>query len=477
MSIWPANAATKRSSPLLAGALVAAFGAVAAFASVRFSGTKTGLVLALGGVFGPIAAYYALTAPLIFPFDFYVLAVPFDYAMNLTAFGTITKILGLAAGLALLIYLARAGRIVRPPPVLIIWGALVAWAAMTAMWAIDVPTVFSMLPTLVQLLVLFAVISLYPSDRRDVTFVLGASLVGGLIAAAWGVYLFHSGQDVIQNRLYIGRQAGAYSSSSLDPNHFAAGLLLPAALALVGTLHSRRMLHKIAFGGGFLLVLAGMMVAASRGAAVALAIMVVFLFFRGPWKLQLASFISLAGIVSLFFQGQLWARFSSTSIDTGSGRLDVWRVGLLALKSHWLLGAGYYNFPYAYSQSYLQAHTDFAKWFMAPHDLLIGTSVELGVIGLVLTLAGWYGQFHMLRIIPRESPDYPARLAIEAATVGLFVASLFLDLLATKYCWLTFIAGVLLYNSHRRSVTCAQDSSHTPAPTFRILKSEASSSP
>jgi O-antigen ligase len=470
---------SRKNSLLLPAALVALFGVIGGWASVILSGTKTGVALALAAIFGPISVYYALTAPLLFPFGLYVIAVPFDYIMPVTAFGTLTKVLGLAAGFALLVYLARAGYALKPPPVLFIWAALVVWTAMTAFWAIDVTTVFRMMPTLAQLVILYAVISIYPAGRRDVKFVLGAALVGGLIAAASGAYLFHSGLDTQQGRLFYGASAGAARQTQIDPNHFVAGLLLPAALTLVGTLSANRILPKLAWGGAFLLLMAGETVAASRGGAVALAVMVLFLFVRSRWKLQLAAFISLAGILSLFYEGQLWSRFSTANsaanLQSGSGRLDIWHVGLLALKSHWLLGAGFYNFPYAYNQALLQAHTTFTKWALAPHDVLIGTSVELGLIGLALVLAGWYMQFRMLSIVPPESDDYPLRLAIEAATLGLFVAAIFLDMLATKYLWLTFIAGTLLYNSYKRSTTCAPNSSRTPVPTSRRLRLLASS--
>jgi O-antigen ligase len=478
MSAWFYGTAARRNTPLLAGAIVAAFGAVAAWASVRYSGTKTGVVLALGGVFGPVAVYYALTAPLVFPFGLYVLALPFDYAMTLTAYGTLTKAIGLAAGAALVIYLVRSRRAVRPAPVLLVWTALCTWVTMTAFWALDVPTVFQTLPTLIELLVLYAVVSIYPSDRHDVRVVLAAALGGGLIASGWGAYLFHSGQDVMGNRLFFGiGQAGGAPSNSIDPNQFAAGLLLPASLALVGALSARRFLWKVAFAAAFLVVLAGMAVAGSRGAIVALAAAIVYLFLRSRWKLELATVTSLAGIASIFFWQQMWARFTNSTIATGSGRLGIWKAAFTAIKSHWLLGVGYYNFPYAYNQVVLQSRTgDFIRWYTAPHDLIVGTLLELGAIGLILTLAGWYGQFRMLHVVEPDDEDYPIRLALESATLALFVAALFLDMMPTKYLWLTFMTAALLRNAHMRRTTCAQDSSPTPAPTSRILRSQVLSS-
>lgn len=477
MSARPSVIGLRRNTSFVTGVMIAGFGAVAGWAVVKLNGTKTGLVLALASVFGPVSIYYALTAPLIFPYGLYVVVVPFDYAMSLTAFGTITKLLGVAAGASLIIYLIRKREAMKPPPVFLIWAALVVWTTMTAFWAIDVPTVLSMLPTLAELLLLYAAVCIYPSNRRDVYFVLGATLAGGLIASGWGVYLFHAGQDIVGNRLVFGlTQPGLAPTNSIDPNQFSAGLLLPTALALVGALSIRRFVWKAAFGAGFLLLLAGIAVAGSRGAMVALAVMVIFLFIRGRWRLELAALMSLAGIVSIFLANEIWARFNNETVATGSGRIEIWKVALIAMKSHLLLGAGYYNFPYAYNQAVLLAHTgEFVRWFAAAHDLLFSTIVELGIIGLVLTLVGWYGQFRMLRIVSPGNQDYPIRLALEAATLGLFVAALFLDMMPTKYVWLTFMVSALFYNLHRRT-ECAIDSSRMPSQVSVRTRSLASPS-
>ena len=89
-----------------------------------------------------------------------------------------------------------------------------------------------------------------------------------------------------------------------------------------------------------------------------------------------------------------------------------------------------------------------ATWHRAPHNLLVGTGVELGIIGLVLLLAAWGCQFNMLRKILPNEPEYPMRVALEATVIGTFIAALFLDVMIFKYVWLTFMLMALVRNAH-----------------------------
>lgn len=91
---------------------------------------------------------------------------------------------------------------------------------------------------------------------------------------------------------------------------------------------------------------------------------------------------------------------------------------------------------------------DMAAWHRAPHNLLVGTAVELGIVGLALLFVAWYVQFRQLRDIPRGDEFYPMRIALEAAVIGTFIAALFLDVMIFKYVWLTFMLIALVRNAH-----------------------------
>lgn len=436
----------------VAGAsLVTLGGAIAALAVSALSGTKTGFVLALVAIGGPIAVYLAVSAPLVFPFGLYVGLVPFDNLLSISAFGTLTKALGGAAGAALIFYLLRTKKAVRPSPSVLIWGALYTWAAVTAFWATDGGLVFSALVTSILLLVLYTAISIFPADRTAVRWVTFAIVAGGLAAAAYGAYLFHSGVNIYYgSRLRITTDTGA-----IDPNHFAAAMLLPIAICLSTLLNAKKLIVIAGSVAALGLLLLGVTLSASRGGVMAILCMVVYFLIRSRTKLRLIAMCVATAVVAVVFSTKtdLWNRFGMALSTGGNGRTGIWRVGLHALKSHWLFGAGYGNFANAYDSAFLQTPFQIwgsANWHRAAHDLLLGTSVELGVVGLGLLLAGWIAQFFMLRDITPADPDYPLRVAGEAAVLGIFVAALFLDVMTFKYVWLAFMFIAILRNAHLR---------------------------
>ena len=66
------------------------------------------------------------------------------------------------------------------------------------------------------------------------------------------------------------------------------------------------------------------------------------------------------------------------------------------------------------------------------------------VLVMQLLLAAFAAQFFMLRDITPSQPEYPYRVAAEAAVLGIFVAALFLDVMTFKYIWLAFMFIALL---------------------------------
>lgn len=436
----------KRSQIPLIAAAIASAGIIASVAITALSGTKTGTVLAAAAVGGPVLMYLAIVAPLVFPFGVYAALIPFNNLLNIDAFGTLTKAVGIVTGAAIVFYLVRTRRTVRPPLPLVFWSALFVWSVTTAFWALDPQSVFNMLPTTAELLLLYAVVSVLPTDRNAVRWSVVATIVGGVMAAAYGAYLFHSGLAVGSGRLWIKND-----TSEIDPNQFAAALLLPLALTGCIALYARRFMTLAATLVIIPILLLGIAESGSRGAMLALAVMVVYLLIRSERRIRLALFTFPVGLLGLIFLSttSIWSRFGNAVSTGGAGRIPIWRVGVAAIPGHWLLGAGLNNFGFAYDEVFLQTHQAyFANWHRAPHDLLIGTTVELGLIGLTLLLAGWISQFRTLRDIRPSSPDHPLRLALEATVIGTFVAALFLDVMTLKYLWLTFMLMLIVRNAN-----------------------------
>ncbi len=433
----------RTASMFLAVTLIVAAGVVAAYASVAMSGTKTGAVLAAGATIGPALVYTALTAPLVFPFGALAALTPFDSLLNVSLFGTATRLLGLATGGAMLFYMFRTRRFVAPDRSLIWWILLTVWMAASVFWALDPPSSLLILPTVVQLLALYGIATMFPMDMRKVRIAVVAAALGGVSAAAYGIYLFEIGAAVKQSRLWI-----QTDSSTLNPDHFAASLILPIALTLIAMLWSRTRLVQFGAAVAALMMMLAIALSGSRGALLGLLAALLYLVIWDRHRLQLAAMSFTAGSLAMIWSGaSLIERIQIAGSTGGAGRTDIWQIGWIALKAHWLIGAGYANFPFAYDQAFLSSYERlYTDWHRAPHNILLGTTVELGVIGTILLVLAWIGEFRMLRTVTREDARYPIRLAIESAIIGLFVTGMFADIMIWKYVWLAFILAALTRN-------------------------------
>lgn len=425
-------------------ALIALCALVAGFASVSLSGTKTGALLSLGATFGPALLYAAIVAPIAFPFSAYVVLTPFNSILSLPAFGTLTYLLGAATGLALLFYMIRCKRFAEPPSSVVVWIVFMLWMAASMFWAIDPQTSEQLYPTAIELFGLYLVVSMFRITLKDLRLVTLCAAGGGILAAAYGVYLYHTGVGVFKDRLWI-----HVDNASWNPDHFATSLILPIALCLVAVLWSRSLWTRLLSLGGLGVMLTAVVLSGTRGAVVGLVALVIYLIFRDPHRRGLIAVSVLTTGVALAVAGPgYFARWALAQQNGGAGRMAIWHVGLLAFKQNWLFGAGYANFPFAYDRAFIHVYESFyAQWHRASHNIILGTAVELGIIGLILLIAGWVAQFRTLRFIAPADPRYPLRLALEGTLIALFIAGIFLDIMIEKYVWLAFMLVALTYNT------------------------------
>jgi len=154
-----------------------------------------------------------------------------------------------------------------------------------------------------------------------------------------------------------------------------------------------------------------------------------------------------AGFVFSLFYPTIWQRFNDPTQSSGSGRLFIWSVGAHALKSHFFGGVGIGAFGAIYDQFVLQVYQPvFQGWTRPSHNMLLGMLVELGPVGLVLTLGAWWATLRQVSGVAKSSAMYPFRVATEAALAGLFVAAMFTDPLGAKYYWLAFALALIVKN-------------------------------
>ncbi len=428
-------------------ALVAVLAVAYIFAAYALgSGTQLGRILLMLLVGGPVAFVLWLRWPIILPFGIYIVLVPFDNLLQIGSFGTLTKLVGMVAAVALFLALLARQKFVAPgPPVFVLFG-LLAWMAMTITWSLDNGDSFKIMPTYVALFGLYAILAIAPPDRAEFKTTMLLVVLGGIAAALYGINLFYHdpslSADPEKARLVLHTD-----SATIDPNHFSDALLFPAALITMWGLRSRRALIKtVAFGGLSVLAVA-IVVSGSREALLAFGLVMAYFAVRSRYRAQLLVPFAVLCVALLSMQSSMWDRFSKLFSTGGAGRADIWKVGAEAAKHRPIQGYGVGNFPDAYDIFYLRIHQTYPFGFNSPaHNLVLHYVVELGVIGFGIMIAWFWLNVKILRSIPPESEWYDHRIALEAAFLGVITVSLTIDLFTYKYAWMVWMLIIMLGN-------------------------------
>src|SRR5262249_54336509 len=138
----------------------------------------------------PPLLFVLIEWPLQSIFAFYALLVPFDNLLGTGSFGTITKLLGMAAGFFFALYIARRQSFSLDSKPLRVLCVLALWMTASTLWAIDQPSALHILPTYLGLFVLYAAVAMVPLNVAQFRALLVVVLVGGLCAAAYGAHTF-----------------------------------------------------------------------------------------------------------------------------------------------------------------------------------------------------------------------------------------------------------------------------------------------
>jgi O-antigen ligase len=382
----------------------------------------------------PAAALFAMRAPFMTVLTLYILAVPFDAISDILPSGTATRAIGtLLAILGFIVIFRREGN-ARIPFGALGWLGLVALMAASLFWALDETAALHEVASIVSNVVLMVIIATVPFRASEIRGMMIATAASGALAGLVAIGLAMHGMDFTGGRFFLGN-----GRSVADPNGFAASLLLPIAAA-AGLLFrgGNRTWQVLLLLGTMAFTLAGVFLAASRGAFVALVVMgIVAVLSWGKHRLAALAALAVSIATVLLTPNRISQRlFAQGAQTSGAGRLDIWRVGLAVFKEHPLWGSGFANFPAAYDRAFFKAYEpQYEGWHRGSHSLLVSTATELGVLGLiVLTIAI---VFQYRSILPKTRVGFAwLRITALSAFTGLLVAALFVDVLTKKYAWL-----------------------------------------
>jgi len=254
-------------------------------------------------------------------------------------------------------------------------------------------------------------------------------------------------------------ESGRLSGTFVNPNHFAAFLLMTGLLSLGLTLgyleRGASLLAVLYYGACATAALVGIVGSGSRGALAALALGTLVLAAlllashcpRRRWWLGGSALLVAAGIAACSFSGPLARRLSTAGATAGelslAARQQVWAAAVPMFTASPTLGYGLGSFQYVFPR-YQSFHPEL--FYSHAHNEYWQVALETGVVGLGLLLCGGLRVFgRALRAaMKRRSPralggifgglaalvavlahsfvDFPLRLGANAALFAVILA-------------------------------------------------------
>lgn len=242
---------------------------------------------------------------------------------------------------------------------------------------------------------LFALLNWPPTQQRPWLIAVLLSLAGVALAILGPMILRRLPQEFLRFSEELARSKPTdlfNAGETINANVLAGGLLLPipllTALAFRGDLARRRWLPPLLLFP-MALLLATLLLTQSRGAYLAGALSLLFvLILRWRWAalIVLIGAIAAGSVLSLDGMSALAATVSNEgSIDSLSGRWEIWGRAFQAIADFALTGIGIGSFDLVIPNRYpyIQVH----KIIPHAHNLLLQVAVDLGLPGLLFY--GW----------------------------------------------------------------------------------------
>jgi O-antigen ligase len=412
----------------------------------------------------PVLLYVAYRWPMVFPLGLYILSVPVDPLLKVSggAGATLTKYIGLATIAALLLHAFRLRRLYAPPKIWYAWAAYVFLCAISTAWSIQGELTTEFVVTMATLFALYTVTAMYPITAGTYRTVRRGIVVAGTLTALYGIYAYVHGQ-----RFFGGRLSLSQGDTHFDPNHYAAFFCIPIGIVAARLFFSRSRSDQVVPALLLLLMFANVLLTGSRGGLIATSVVALYIGFRAR-RYALLGVTFVAGLACTFALPNVWVRILDPTQGDASGRGEIWNVGIAAIKEYGLFGSGFGTFPYAYQENLNNAvQRSFAGYGRPAHNVVIQTTAELGIAGIIILLAAWWMSFRQNAFVPRTSALFADRCAYEGAILGLFVCALTIDLLWFKYLWLCLTMIAMLSNVVRPTILLGRRTARPRPQTAR----------
>lgn len=411
-----------------------------------FIATITGIAIAdskwiyFGIVLIPCLLYLCIEKPFIFPFGLYVFLLPFDQVLVLIESErgpTFTKFLGM---LTILVFLCKGlfeKKLKEPDSVSISWLLFISFGMLTMLWAINKPLLIGTLPTSVGLIILYLVVGSYRLHRQEYEIIKWFIICGGLLAGLLLIYKYRLIGDSQRMSIGIGDRTSGLNQS-------AYAFIIPIAVCMEKLLRVKKLLMKVFFGVFVGIIVFSVILTGSRGGLLGVGALLIIFILSSKRKLSFLIMLILIGaVLASFIPLSFFERWGAAAETGGSGRFEIWYVGLKSLEKYWLFGAGLHNFSTAFYE-YSHFSSGFKGEARDSHNLYIGTFVELGIIGFTLMTLAIIQHYRAIKLCFSKYNIENSMLA--AALAGILVTNIFGFFIWLKSFWLIFMMIAMYRN-------------------------------
>jgi O-antigen ligase len=321
--------------------------------------------------------------------------------------------------------------------------AFIAWTALSLLWAELPGDGTSGLSRYALNLILLPIVFTAVTQRRHLVWVAAAFVGAASLSALFGL---------VQPPPATGDEPARLGGAGIEPNTFAAVLVVGFALALALSVGPRLSpLTRAMTLGGALCCALGVLLSLSRGGLIALAVaLVAGVVFGGRWRPAAAVVLVLVGVLSLgyfTYVASPVARDRVTMAEGGSGRKDIWTVGLRMVRAHPLNGIGVGNFQtasvhYLLEPGAIQRADLIVDHPRVAHNTYLQVLSELGIVGLALFMGILLACLRAVLLAAhkfRDRGEWRYELLARALLVGLIgnlAADFFISNQWSKQLWL-----------------------------------------
>lgn len=418
------------------------------------------LAVAIGLVFVGVALHNLAAALSLF-----VLLTFFEQIPGLQGGFTLVKVAGGVLVLAWLLLVANRSRpvalLTRDHPLVAYSAVAFASLALASMlWAADATAARDDALRLAQGIVLLFVVYSAIRDPRELRWIFWAYVAGAVLTAVVGlVQTSPEGADVADGRLTGGIR---------DPNQLAAVLVPALAFATFGLAAVRSALGRWILACAAALIALALFMTESRGGLVALGVtLLAVLLLSGPLRpqaLAVVFVVAAAGVAyyTLVAPPESLQRVTQFAAGGGTGRTDLWSIGLEMYGDHPAFGVGAGNFRVV-EPSYAAETTNVSRVEFildtpkGAHNTYLHVLTELGAVGLLLFLTLIGGALVSgLRAVAacaragRREAEVLAR-AFVVGLLGVLAAYFFISAQFEKQLWLLLGVALALSTVAKRS--------------------------